>query len=154
MLHPLSSDHFPQADDNAVVLAKNIDGTRVLLISDLGRPGQNALLERMPDLRADIVVTGLPVQGEPLGDALLEVIQPRVIIVADSDFPAGERASRKLCERLDHQGIPIIYTATTGAVTIEWRNKNWDLRAVNGFRLRSDQLTPRTNAKAEREAPR
>ena len=42
-----------------------------MLLSDLGRPGQNALLDQGIDLGADIVVTGLPDKGEPLCDALL-----------------------------------------------------------------------------------
>src|SRR5205085_7202420 len=53
VLHPDPADHFPQADDNAVVLYGTINGARVLLLSDLGRLGQNALIEREPDLRTD-----------------------------------------------------------------------------------------------------
>ena len=100
VLHPDPDDRFPQADDNALVLSAVIGGQRVLLLSDLGRPGQDALLQRRPDLRADIVVTGQPVQFEAIGDALLDTLQPRLIIVADSDFPAAERAKPRLQERL------------------------------------------------------
>ena len=106
VLHPQPSDHFSQADDNALVLSSTICGTRVLLLSDLGRPGQEALLERSPDLRTDIVVTGLPVQNEAVCDAFLGAIQPRVIVVADSEFPASERAGPKLRERLARRNIP------------------------------------------------
>jgi len=48
----------------------------------------------------------------------LDAIQPKVIIVADSDFPATKRASTALRERLAQHNIPIFYTRTTGAVTI------------------------------------
>ncbi len=75
--HPSDSDRFGRADDGALVFAGSFHGSRVLLLSDLGRAGQNALLERTPDLRADIVVTGLPSQEEPLSEALLDAIQPR-----------------------------------------------------------------------------
>ena len=76
VLHPNPEDKFPQADDNALVLLGEFHGTRVLLLSDLGRRGQEALLAREPDLGADIVVSGMPEQTEPLCDALLERIQP------------------------------------------------------------------------------
>ncbi len=143
LLHPDPEDHFAQADDNAVVLAGNFFGTRVLLLSDLGRPGQNALLERAPDLKADIVVTGIPSGSEPLGDALLATIQPRVIIVADSEFPAGARASEKLRERLAKQNIPVIYTRSAGAVTLELRKNEWELRTMSGIRI-SQKATKET----------
>jgi len=142
VLHPDPSDRFPQADDNPLVLSAVIGGHRILLLSDLGRAGQDALLQRTPDLHADIVVTGLPVQPEALGEALLDAIQPRLIIVADSDFPSTERASPKLHERLSRRRIPVIYTRTAGAATIEWRKRDWEVRTMSGVRISSRQPPP------------
>jgi competence protein ComEC len=153
VLHPDPDDRFPQADDNALVLYAVIGSQRVLLLSDLGRPGQDALLQRTPDLRADIVVTGLPVQSEALGDALLDTVQPRLIIVADSDFPAAERASPKLRERLARRRVPVIYTRTAGAATIEWRQHDWKLRTMSGVRISSRYPTPPPPPPPENSAP-
>jgi len=137
VLHPNPTDHFPQADDSAVVLFGTFGKTRVLLLSDLGRPGQNALLDRNPELKADIIVTGLPVKTEPVCDALLDQLQPRLIIVSDSEFPVSERASAKLCERLAHKSIPVLYTHSTGSARIEFNNDKWTLRTMSGERLSS-----------------
>jgi len=137
IMHPQASDHFSQADDNTLVLYGDVSGTRILLLSDLGRPGQAALLERSPELRTDILVTGLPVQNEAVCDGLLDAVQPRVIIVADSEFPATERAGPKLHERLARRGIPVIYTRSEGAATIEWRRNQWELRTRSGIRITS-----------------
>ena len=71
VLHPGAGENFARMDDAALVLLGNFYGTRVLLLSDLGRSGQSALLARTNDLRADIVVAGLPDEGEPLCDALV-----------------------------------------------------------------------------------
>jgi len=133
VLHPEPTDRFPQADDNALVLAGTFGGARVLLLSDLGRPGQDALLERTSDLRADIVVTGLPSASEALCDPLLDAIQPRAIIVADSEFQASERASPKLCERLAQRNVLVVYTRSSGAATIEFRGQGWNLRTMSGI---------------------
>jgi competence protein ComEC len=137
VLHPQAGDRFSQADDNALVLSSVLGGQRILLLSDLGRPGQDALLERTTDLRADIVVTGLPVKQEALSDALLDAIQPRVIIVADSDYPAAERASPKLRERLAQRKVPVIYTRSTGTATVEWGEHGWEIRTMSGVRIDS-----------------
>jgi competence protein ComEC len=132
VLHPAPKDKFSQADDNSVVLLGSFGGTRVLLLSDLGQPGQAALLERMPELRADIVVTGLPAASEPVGDAFLDVVRPRLIIVGDSEFPAVERASEKLRDRLASRPVPVIYTRLEGSATIELRSKGWEVRTMSG----------------------
>lgn len=143
VLHPEVDDHFPQADDNALVLAGTIQGTRVLLLSDLGRPGQNALLERSPLIKADIVVTGLPTRPEALGDSFLEAVQPRLIIVVDSDYPISERASSKFSERLARWKIPVIYTRLAGSTTIEWHDQHWNLRTIGGTRLNTRSVPRR-----------
>jgi competence protein ComEC len=137
VLYPDPSDHFPKADDNALVLQSGCEGTRVLLCSDLGRAGQHALLARRPQLRADIVVAGVPTDGEPLCDGFLDAIQPRIIIIADSEFPRSERATLNLQQRLIKREVPVIYTRSSGAVTIEFRAKGWDLRTMSGQRISS-----------------
>ena len=83
------------------------------------------------------MVTGLPVQHEAISDALLDAIQPRMIIVADSEFPAAERASTKLRERLARRKVPVIYTRSEGATTIEWRKQDWELRTRSGLAISS-----------------
>jgi beta-lactamase superfamily II metal-dependent hydrolase len=118
-----------------VVLRAELEGVRVLLMSDLGKPGQNRLMERTADLRADIVVAGVPAQSEPLADALLDAIRPRLIIIADSEFPATQRASRKLSERLGRRDVPVFYTRETGAVTLWLRSGSWEARTMNGIRI-------------------
>jgi competence protein ComEC len=129
---PDATDDFERADDASLVLLGNFYGTRVLLLSDLGRAGQSALLSRTNHLRADIVIAGLPDEGEPLCDALLDAAQPKVIVIADSEFPAPRRAGPKLRDRLEQRGIPVIYTRTAGAVTILLRPAGWALRTMDG----------------------
>jgi TM2 domain-containing membrane protein YozV len=80
----------------------------------------------------DIVVAGLPNDGEPLTDALIDGIQPRLIVIADSEFPSTRRASRKLKERLEEQKIPVIYTSDAGAVKISVTQTGWKARTMDG----------------------
>jgi ComEC/Rec2-related protein len=133
VLHPRADDRFPRADDLAIVLRGELAGTRVLLLSDLGRPGQEALLQRTPaaDLRADIVVAGLPVEGEPLSEGLLDIVQPRLIVLADNENPATRRASPRLRERLAQRGVPVLYTRE-GAVLLALRSGAWTATRADG----------------------
>ena len=114
------------------MLLGHFGGAKILLLSDLGRAGQSALLARTNDLRADIVIAGLPVEGEPLCNALMDAVQPRVIVIADSEFPATRRAGRPLRDRLEQRKIPVIYTRTAGAVKITTRPDGWQLQTMDG----------------------
>lgn len=137
VIWPPATNAFSQADDSALVLLGHFQGTKILLLSDLGRAGQNALLSRTNDLRADIVVAGLPGAGEPLCDALIDASQPKVIVIADSEFPATRRAGRDLKERLAQRKIPAIYTRDANAVTILTDKRGWHLRTMDGRRFSS-----------------
>jgi competence protein ComEC len=132
VLWPTTTNTFPRADDNSLVLLGKFSGARILLLSDLGREGQSELLSCTNDLRADIVVAGLPNDGEPLCDALLDAVQPKVIVIADSEFPATRRASRELKDRLAQKKVPVIYTRDYGAVTILVNKNGWQLQTMDG----------------------
>ena len=135
VLHPADRDDFDRADNAALVLPGNLNGVRVLLLSDLGRKGQSALLARTNDLRADVVIAGLTDDGEPLCDALLDAVQPAIIIVTDSEYPAIRRAGSELKARLGERNVPVIYTRTAGAVTLVTQADGWELRTMQGQKI-------------------
>jgi beta-lactamase superfamily II metal-dependent hydrolase len=142
VLHPRPDDRFAHGDDNALVLLGEFFGTRVLLLSDLGKRGQAALLERERDLRADIVVSGLPELGEPLCDALLDAIQPRLIVITDCEYPATKRTGQVTRERLGLRGVPVIYTRQAGGVNFEFNGSAWKLTTMDGQHLGFPGRTP------------
>lgn len=133
VLWPPDESSLPRADDNALVLLGNFSGTKVLLLSDLSRAGQDQLLSRGTNaLRADIVITGLPNAGEPLCDALAAAIQPKLIVIADSKYPAMRRANSYLRQRLANQSVPVVYTSDSGAVNIAITGAGWKWAAAWG----------------------
>jgi beta-lactamase superfamily II metal-dependent hydrolase len=140
VLHPSENDHYARADDAALVLGSNIRGTRVLLLSDLGRTGQNALVSNYTNLTADIVITGLPERSEPVPNLLLDILQPKLIIITDALFPARARASEALRERLAQTGIPVLYTSEAGSITLEFTTGKWLLCSANGQRADSSNV--------------
>lgn len=132
VLHPATGDAFDNADDGALVLLGELHGVRVLLLSDLGRDGQRLLLEREPNLHADLVIAGLPERDQPLSDSLVARLQPKVIFVTDAEQPATQRASRELRDRLERSGAQVLYGRETGAVTIRFSARGWRITCAAG----------------------
>ncbi|HEY6167822.1 MAG TPA: ComEC/Rec2 family competence protein [Verrucomicrobiae bacterium] len=137
VLHPAEGDKFENADDGALVLLGEINGTRTLLCSDLGRAGQRLLLEREPNLGADIVVAGLPTKDEPLNDTLLAALQPQAVIITDSEFPVTQRAGKTLRARLARTGVLTLYGSDCDALTLRLHRDGWTIQPMNGDAVNS-----------------
>jgi hypothetical protein len=63
---------------------------------------------------------------------LLDAIQPKLIAVADSEFPATERASGQLRERLDQRKIPVLYIRQTGGLEFNFNSRGWKVTGGDG----------------------
>jgi hypothetical protein len=94
----------------------------------------------------------LPAQNEALSEAFLDTVRPRVIIVADSEYPVWERASLKFSQRLAKRKIPVIYTRLAGAAVIEFRGEGWEVHTIGGARI-SRNGRPENFSAAILEAP-
>jgi ComEC/Rec2-related protein len=133
VLHPVAGERYARADDAALVLAGSLNGTRVLLVSDLGEEGQRALLDRGCDLAADVVISGLPSNGQALLDEFLDTVRPKVVVIGDSELPLSECAGFELRERLKARGVKVFYTSETGAVTLRcWKGGKFECSGKNG----------------------
>jgi len=132
VLHPQAGDRFRSGDDNAIVLLGEFAGVRVLMLSDLGRLGQRALLERHPDLRADIVVTGIPAREEPLMADLLAALAPQAVIVTCTTQPASEQAAIGLRERLAQGPWTTWYVSDHGSITVKLLKQGGEIHASRG----------------------
>lgn len=132
VLNPGRAEQFAQADNNALVFQRQCYNRSILLLPALGRDGQDALMRRHPELRADFVIAGLPARDEPLCEPLLDQLRAKVIIIADAEFPANRRASAKLRERLARRTEPVIYCRNNGAITLDLAPREYFLRTPNG----------------------
>jgi ComEC/Rec2-related protein len=133
VLHPMPDDRVSQADEGALVLSAEIQGARVLFLSDLNRAGQETLLNRHTDLRADVVIAGMPSQDEPLCDALLDRIRPEIIIVGDSTPPAYNRARPELAKRLRASGARVVLASEAGVTEIRFAKGRHAVECMGGL---------------------
>ncbi|MDP7178186.1 MAG: ComEC/Rec2 family competence protein [Verrucomicrobiota bacterium] len=140
VLHPPGGDRLSKADDNATVLAREVHGVRVLLLSDLGEAGQMDLVGSGVDLRSDIVVSAMPGVGEPLGQALFAAIEPKAIVLSAGTFPYAEIPSAALLQRLAKRDVPLFNTLADGGIEIVIRrNGGWQIKAMHGREVSSSR---------------
>ncbi|HEV8540901.1 MAG TPA: ComEC/Rec2 family competence protein [Verrucomicrobiae bacterium] len=117
VLHPKTGASFSRGADNALVLRSRIQDWTILLLSDLGRLGQQALLKSGAELRADILLAGTGADESPNED-LIEAIGPRVIILGKTSRPFAPARSEKGRKLLQKSSADVFLTDEEGAVTI------------------------------------
>jgi beta-lactamase superfamily II metal-dependent hydrolase len=106
------------------------EGVRILYCGNLGRRGQRILLEReMENLGADIVVSGIPNDGEPLMDPLLDAVRPGWILLTNSDYPANRRVRPETLERLKARGCRVSTSSESGMITLELSQGKFRVRS-------------------------
>lgn len=122
VLNPPSGGPVRSADEASVALLGTWGGIRVLLLPNLNRRAQRALLDRSDGpaaLQADVVVAGIPRSDEPLIPELLQTVRPQLIVMTTAAAPATARARSSLRERLEASGVPAYYTEDGGALEME-----------------------------------
>lgn len=142
VLHPGPDTRQARADDNAIVLQGEIEGWRVLFLSELGERGQLELLDLPLDLKADIVIAGFPSRDEPLPPALLERINPQVIVLTEKSSAGFGVSERRVVERLTGGGYSLRLVSRERAITLSFQRGRCEVRGMTGL--------ARTFAKAER----
>src|SRR6476660_6095224 len=118
------------ADDQALVIRLSIaPGTSVLFMSDNGAETERALLSNGSNLQSDILVKGQHHSGSSGSAPFLDAVRPRLIIATSREFPEHERISEQWAEQIRARGIKLFPQDETGAVELNFSNREWSARA-------------------------
>lgn len=122
VLYPPTGILRDVADDKALVLRLDAGKTRILFLSDAGPATCEWLrLNAASELRADIVIKGMPRSGLPVDKEFVDAIKPGLIVSTAAHFPESERMDPGWASRIEGDGTRIFRQDLTGAVRIEIR---------------------------------
>jgi ComEC/Rec2-related protein len=117
------------ADDQAFVVQLSVESAKILFMSDTGDATEKSLIGSRVDLRSDILVKGQHHLDNSGSDNFLDAVQPRLIVATSRDFPEQERVSDEWAQRLHARGIKLFRQDETGAVELEFGEREWQARA-------------------------
>ncbi len=119
VLNPTLSTRYTRADENALVLYRVLHGWGVLWLSGLGPRAQQNLMKHHGHLAVDILIAGIPSQGEPVIPELLEGLRPQVLILLSGHYPAQNRLNPTTRQRLTHGPWHFLATKDVGYVELK-----------------------------------
>ncbi len=137
VLHPPPNKSFNRADDSVLVIAGEFHGTRVIIAPDLGREAQSEMIAASKNLRANILICGLPGDGEPPGAEFIASVAPQVIVIHDNQFPFQDRATPAIKRRLRRYGLPVMFTSELGGLQVQIKSKGWELTGPSDEKLKT-----------------
>jgi beta-lactamase superfamily II metal-dependent hydrolase len=129
ILFPPANFTATTADDQAFVIELSIKTTKILFMSDSGYATEKSLLALRTDLRSDILIKGQHHSANSGSDVFLNAVQPRLIVATSRDFPQQERISDEWADRVRARGIKLFRQDETGAVGLEFGEREWQARA-------------------------
>ncbi|HUE49711.1 MAG TPA: hypothetical protein VMQ39_01445, partial [Candidatus Dormibacteraeota bacterium] len=129
ILFPPANFTASTADDQAFVVQLSVKTARILFMSDSGYATERLLIGSGADLRSDVLIKGQHHSGNSGSDVFLDAVQPRLIVATSRDFPQQERISDEWAERVRARGIKLFRQDETGAVELEFAEREWQVRA-------------------------
>ena len=113
---PLSSR---RADDSAMALWTQAFGAPLLFIGELSPKGQRALVHQNPELKARILVAGLPDNGEIPAAEFLDHIGAEHLVLINQRWPWAKFAGPFNLHALRANGRKVWETSVYGAISVE-----------------------------------
>src|SRR6184192_2170257 len=129
ILFPPANFTGSTSDDQTFVVQLSVKTTKILFMSDSGYATERLLIGSGADLRSDILIKGQHHSGNSGSNIFLDVVQPQLIVATSRDFPQQERISDEWAEQVRARGIKLFRQDETGAVELEFAEREWQARA-------------------------
>lgn len=102
---------------------------KILWLSDAGSAIEQAMLDSGRNLQADVIVAGCHDSDLSLGDDFVAAVQPRVIVMDDTDHPESLGPGSRQIQHWRDAGIMVIRQSEEGAVSLRPENNAWVIRS-------------------------
>lgn len=123
-LHGTHSD----TNNNCVVSRLEYGHARMLFTGDLELEGEAALLDRHPDLRAEVLAVAHHGSRYGTSEAFLNAVAPRIANISSRGDPGGEHPHAEVLARLRARNLTILRTDVNGQIQLTTDGRDWQVR--------------------------
>ncbi|MCH2062480.1 MAG: ComEC/Rec2 family competence protein [Roseibacillus sp.] len=122
-------EHGSRADDRCMVMRLHWRGWRVLITGDAGFDTEKEMLESGVDLSCDLWVMGRHRSDFSGIMEFVQAVNPSVIVAEEDRYPLSERVPERWAKAVTEAGIVLWRQGETGAVMMEFRKGELELRS-------------------------
>lgn len=123
-LQVLAPQHIGKGEnEDSIVLATTIYQTSLLMTGDLGKEGEQQLLERYPELKVDIMKLGHHGSRTSTDEKFIEAIQLKHGIISCGQDNRFKHPHPEVLETLESNHVKVYRTDQQGMIRYSWRLK-------------------------------
>jgi len=129
VLRVADREHGSRADDRCMVMRLHWRGWRILITGDAGFDTEKEMLESGVDLSCDLWIMGRHRSDYSGIMEFVQAVDPAVIVAEEDRYPLSERVPERWAEAVRGAGIVLWRQGETGAVMMEFREGELELRS-------------------------
>jgi hypothetical protein len=112
------------------VFRSEIQGWRLLFLSELGAAGRSVLLDQKNDLRSDILLCG---PAEASSSELMDAVSPRLVVIGGVEAPFNRGRKRERPKPAVGTAAPTIVSRADTAVWLELTRRACRVETEDGW---------------------
>ncbi|WNO61199.1 DNA internalization-related competence protein ComEC/Rec2 [Rheinheimera sp. MMS21-TC3] len=145
-LFTLFDSELHSKNDRSCLMFVDIDGWKILLTGDISARAERLLIAQQPNISADILLLAHHGSASSSDYGFLYHLAPLLALNSASLYNRHQHPSAIVRQRLSLLGIPLLNTATSGAISLDIKPENIRINAYRPQRLPYWQQKPYTNA--------
>ncbi|PLT34636.1 DNA internalization-related competence protein ComEC/Rec2 [Bacillus sp. V5-8f] len=128
ILNPYEAEE--DKNEASIVVYTQLGGKRWLFTGDLGAKGEEAIIQRYPDIRADILKVGHHGSKTSTSDLLLDVLKPKAAIISAGKNNRYGHPHSEVTNSLEMRKIVIYRTDEKGGIIYQFKGKRGTFSTV------------------------
>ncbi|MGI5309716.1 DNA internalization-related competence protein ComEC/Rec2 [Rheinheimera sp. WS51] len=121
VLFSLDDLSLTSKNDRSCIMQLDIEGWQLLIPGDISSRAERILLAQQPDLKANVLLLGHHGSASSSEYVFLHQVSPQLALNSASLYNRHQHPSEQVRQRLEMLGIPMLNTATSGAIRLQIR---------------------------------
>lgn len=132
-------DYVGEENEGSIVIKAYIGGNNWLFSGDLDENGENRLITKYHDLKADVFKIGHHGSKTSTSEMFIKAVMPKVGIISVGEKNSYGHPTKEVLDRLKKYNVKILRTDELGAITFEFKKGQGTIYTFKAYRKTNDR---------------
>ncbi|MFF3024350.1 DNA internalization-related competence protein ComEC/Rec2 [Gottfriedia sp. NPDC057948] len=127
-------DYVGEENQGSIVLKAYIGGKNWMFSGDLDENGENRLISKYPDLKADVLKIGHHGSKTSTSESFIKAVMPKIGIISVGEKNRYGHPTKEVLDRLKKYNVKTLRTDELGAITYEFKKGQGTIFTFKAYR--------------------